>query len=199
MRIIFSTNNNGKLNELREILKNRTILSLKDVGVDINPNETGKSYEENALIKAMALKDAMLKLNIYQKDDIIIADDSGLSVDYLDGAPGIYSARFGNFGDDSTKKCNYLLNLMKDVKKENRKAKFVCVICVIINEDIRYFRGEMEGEIAFVMSGQSGFGYDPVFIPKAYDKTVAELSFEEKNKISHRAIAIQNMIDYSII
>ena len=199
MRIIFSTNNNGKLNELREILKNRTILSLKDVGVDINPNETGKSYEENALIKAMALKDAMLKLNIYQKDDIIIADDSGLSVDYLDGAPGIYSARFGNFGDDSTKKCNYLLNIMKDVKKENRKAKFVCVICVIINEDIRYFRGEMEGEIAFVMSGQSGFGYDPVFIPKAYDKTVAELSFEEKNKISHRAIAIQNMIDYSII
>lgn len=199
MRIIFSTNNNGKLNELREILKDRTILSLKDVGVDINPNETGKSYEENALIKAMALKDAMLKLNIYQKDDIIIADDSGLSVDYLDGAPGIYSARFGNFGDDSTKKCNYLLNIMKDVKKENRKAKFVCVICVIINEDIRYFRGEMEGEIAFVMSGQSGFGYDPVFIPKAYDKTVAELSFEEKNKISHRAIAIQNMIDYSII
>ena len=199
MRIIFSTNNNGKLNELREILKNRTILSLKDVGVDINPNEIGKSYEENALIKAMALKDAMLKLNIYQKDDIIIADDSGLSVDYLDGAPGIYSARFGNFGDDSTNKCNYLLNIMKDVKKENRKAKFVCVICVIINEDIRYFRGEMEGEIAFVMSGQSGFGYDPVFIPKAYDKTVAELSFEEKNKISHRAIAIQNMIDYSII
>ena len=121
MRIILSTNNNGKLNELREILKDKNILSLSDIGVSINPDENGKSYEENAFIKAKALKDAMITQMIYDKTDIIIADDSGLSVDYLDGAPGIFSARFGNFADDSKKKCEYLLSLMKDVKKEKER------------------------------------------------------------------------------
>ena len=194
MRIIFSTNNNGKLNELREILKDKKILSLKDIGVSINPAETGTTYEENAFIKAKALKDEMIYQKIYDKDDILLADDSGLSVDYLDGAPGIFSARFGSFADDSKKKCEYLLSLMKDVKKEKRTAKFVCVICVIKNDDIKYYRGEMEGTIGFEMHGDSGFGYDPVFIPKGYDKTVAEIPKDIKNKISHRARALDEFV-----
>ena len=242
MRIIFSTNNNGKLKEVREILRDKGIandnevLSLGDIGIDLSPEETGKTYEENARIKAMACKDAMINKNLYRKDDMIIADDSGLSVDYLDGAPGIYSARFGEIKAGShcfaptitnicfaptntgsqcfaptntgsqcfapteqrnapTDKCHYLLDLMKDVDKENRKAKFICVLCVIIEEDIKYYRGEMEGSIAFEMSGDSGFGYDPVFIPKGYDNTVAQLSDDEKNKISHRAKALINFVD----
>ena len=233
MRIIFSTNNNGKLKEVREILSDKgisqsyEILSLNDIGIDLSPEETGKTYEENALIKAMACKDAMIKKNLFKKDDMIIADDSGLSVDYLGGAPGIYSARFGEIKAGSqcfaptntgsqcfaptntgsqcfapteqrnapTDKCHYLLDLMKDVDKENRKAKFICVLCVIIEEDIKYYRGEMEGSIAFEMSGDSGFGYDPVFIPKGYDNTVAQLSDDEKNKISHRAKALINFVD----
>ena len=223
MRIIFSTNNNGKLKEVREILRDKGIandndvLSLADIGIDLSPEETGKTYEENALIKAMACKDAMIKKNLYRKDDMIIADDSGLSVDYLDGAPGIYSARFGEIKAGShcfaptktgsqgfapteqcnapTDKCHYLLDLMKNADKENRKAKFICVLCVIIEEDIKYYRGEMEGSIAFEMSGDSGFGYDPVFIPKGYDNTVAQLSEDEKNKISHRAKALINFVD----
>ena len=196
MRIIFSTNNNGKLNELREILKDKNVLSLSDIGVCINPDETGTTYEENALIKAEALKDTMISQNIYSKGDIIIADDSGLSVDFLDGAPGIYSARFGSFSDDSKRKCEYLLSLMKDVPKEKRRAKFICVLCVIKDEDIKYYRGEMDGIIAFEMSGSSGFGYDPIFIPKGYDKTVAELPKDIKNRISHRARALTELIRY---
>ena len=191
MRVIFSTNNNGKLKEIREILQDKEILSLSDLGIEINPQETGKTYEENAYIKAIACKEEMIKQNIFYKDDVIIADDSGLSVECLDGAPGIYSARFGNFGDDSKRKCAYLLDLMKNVSKENRKAKFICVLCVIIDDDIKYFKGEMEGEIGFSQKGVSGFGYDPVFIPKSYNKSVAELPDDEKNKISHRAKALQ--------
>ena len=194
MRIIFSTNNNKKLNELREILKDKEILSLKDIGVSINPAETGTTYEENALIKAKALKDVMISQNVDNKEDIIIADDSGLSVDYLDGAPGIYSARFGDFGDDSKKKCEYLLSLMKDIKKENRTSKFICVICVLKNDDIKYYKGEMEGTIGFEIKGDSGFGYDPIFIPKGFDKTVAELPKDIKNKISHRARALAEFV-----
>ena len=136
----------------------------------------------------------MIYQKIYDKDDILLADDSGLSVDYLDGAPGIFSARFGSFADDSKKKCEYLLSLMKDVKKEKRTAKFVCVICVIKNDDIKYYRGEMEGTIGFEMHGDSGFGYDPVFIPKGYDKTVAEIPKDIKNKISHRARALDEFV-----
>ena len=210
MRIIFSTNNNGKLKEVREIFRDKRIandnevLSLGDIGIDLSPEETGKTYEENALIEAM------IKKNLYRKDDMIIADDSGLSVDYLDGAPGIYSARFGEIkagsqgfaptntgsqGFAPTDKCHYLLDLMKNADKENRKAKFICVLCVIIEEDIKFFTGEMQGDIAFDINGTSGFGYDPIFIPKGYNKTVAELTEDEKNKISHRAKALINFVD----
>lgn len=208
MRIIFSTNNKGKLKEVRQIFcdkgiaKFNEVLSLDDIGIDLSPEETGKTYEENALIKAMACKDAMIKKNLLKKDDIIIADDSGLSVDYLDGAPGIYSARFGEIETGSQcytptrmNKCRYLLDLMKSANKENRKAKFVCVLCVIIEDNVKYFTGEMEGEITFEMHGKSGFGYDPIFIPNGYNKTVAELSDDEKNKISHRARALTNFVD----
>lgn len=217
IRIIFATNNLGKVSELKSILKDFNVVSLKDLNIDINPEETGSTYEENALIKLNATKNEMEIKNMIKNDDIIVADDSGLSVDILDGAPGIYSARFGNFKDDSVKKCEYLLKCIEEAKndnkescngileqsrksrelekskepKESRQAKFVCVLCVYINGNIKYYKGELKGHIGFEMKGNSGFGYDPLFIPDGYDKTVAELTKEEKNKISHRARAVE--------
>lgn len=224
MRIIFATNNLGKVKELKSILKDFNVVSLKDLNIDINPEETGSTYEENALIKLNATKNEMEIKNMIKKDDIIVADDSGLSVDMLDGAPGIYSARFGNFKDDSVKKCEYLLKCIEEAEndknnesfnslteqlrkssesreldksivskepKESRQAKFVCVLCVYIKGNIKYYNGELKGHIGFEMKGNSGFGYDPLFIPDGYDKTVAELTKEEKNKISHRARAVE--------
>lgn len=224
MRIIFATNNLGKVSELKSILKDFNVVSLKDLNIDINPEETGSTYEENALIKLNATKSEMEIKNMIKNDDIIVADDSGLSVDLLDGAPGIYSARFGNFKDDSVKKCEYLLKCIEEAEnekknessnslielskksnesreldksieskepKESRQAKFVCVLCAYINGNIKYYKGELKGHIGFEMKGNSGFGYDPLFIPDGYDKTVAELTKEEKNKISHRARAVE--------
>ena len=233
MRIIFATNNLGKVSELKSILKDFNVVSLTDLNIDINPEETGSTYEENALIKLNATKIEMEIKNMIKKDDIIVADDSGLSVDILDGAPGIYSARFGNFKDDSVKKCEYLLKCIEEAEKdknnesfnsliehsrktievkqsrkssesreldksivskepkESRQAKFVCVLCAYINGNIKYYKGELKGHIGFEMKGNSGFGYDPLFIPDGYDKTVAELTKEEKNRISHRARAVE--------
>lgn len=223
MRIIFATNNLGKVNELKSILKDFNVVSLKDLNIDINPEETGSTYEENALIKLNATKNEMEIKNMIKNDDIIVADDSGLSVDILDGAPGIYSARFGNFKDDSVKKCEYLLKCIEEAEndnkescngileqsrktsgsreldksieskepKESRQAKFVCVLCAYIKGSIKYYKGELKGHIGFEMKGNSGFGYDPLFIPDGYDKTVAELTKEEKNRISHRARAVE--------
>lgn len=186
--IIIASNNKHKIEEIKNILKdyNIKVISLKECGIDIKPKEDGNTFEENAYIKAKAAMDLT--------GLAVIADDSGLEVDALNGAPGIYSSRFAGEEGNDKKNNEKLLELLKDVKFENRTAKFVSVIALITPEGDKIFaRGEIKGIIGFEEKGSNGFGYDPLFIIPNLNKTFAELEFEEKNKISHRARALQDL------
>lgn len=185
-KIIVATKNQGKMKEIREILSdlNYEILSMADIGLDAEVIEDGTTFKENATKKAVEI----MKLC----NEITLADDSGLSIDALNGAPGIYSARYsGEHGDDLQ---NNLLLLKNMQNEKNRKAKFICSIALafpdgkIINVD-----GEFEGLIDYEMKGQGGFGYDVLFYLPEYGKTSAEISAEEKNKISHRFKALHKL------
>ena len=184
MKIYVATNNKGKLKEIKAILPDFEVLAIKDLGYDFDVEENGKTFAENSYIKAHALY-TLTKCPV-------IADDSGLCVDALDGEPGVYSARYaGEHGndEDNTKK---LLNNMKDIPKEERSAKFVCDICYIDeNGDVFHAYGECRGEIAYEPKGENGFGYDPIMYIPELKKTMAELTPDEKNKISHRAKALE--------
>ena len=185
MEFIAATNNAHKLAEMRRILvrMGHTVLSQREAGVLLEPEETGTTFEENAAIKAQAICEACQKPTI--------ADDSGLCVDALDGAPGVYSARYGHKSSDA-ERIAYLLENLKDVPAERRTAKFVCVITCLWPDDRRIVaRGECPGQILFAPKGTGGFGYDPVFYLPELEKTYAELAPEEKNAISHRARALQ--------
>ena len=187
-KLIFATGNEGKMKEIRMILADMgmEILSMKEAGVDTDIVEDGTTFEENALIKARTVA-AVSGLPA-------MADDSGLEVDYLDKAPGIYSARF--LGEDTSYdiKNNYILDKLKDVPVEQRSARFVCAIALADAEGKTITkRATIEGYIGYEIRGENGFGYDPIFMVPEYDKTTAELSIEEKNKISHRAKALQAM------
>ncbi len=188
MKIVLATNNLNKLKEVKELAPQYEWLSLKEIGCLDEIIENGETFEENALIKA---KFVSQKYNI-----TCIADDSGLCVDALDGAPGVYSARYA--GEKATDQENNLklLNALKNTEKRN--AKFVCVICLydIQKNKPLYFRGEIEGEILNENKGEKGFGYDPLFKSIYHENSFAEISMEEKNKVSHRAIAIQKLIEY---
>ena len=185
--IIFATNNEGKMDEIRDILKDLdlNLISLKDANISIDIDENGKTFEENAIIKAKAVCEIT--------GQIVLADDSGLEVDYLDKAPGIYSARF--LGEDTTYsiKNQYIIDQLKDVSFNERSARFVCVIaCAFPNGEIISRKGTLEGHIAEKISGSHGFGYDPIFYLAEYDCTTAEMP-NIKNSISHRARALQAM------
>lgn len=187
-RIIFATTNEGKLKEIRLIMEDSgyEIVSLKEVGIVTDIEENGTTFEENAMIKASAIA----KLT----GEAAMADDSGLEVDYLDKAPGIYSARF--LGEDTPYeiKNRYLLEQLKDVPMEKRSARFVCAIAYVDEKGQTYTkRATIEGYIGYEMRGENGFGYDPIFMVPEYNKTTAELTVEEKNKISHRARALMAM------
>jgi len=182
MRFILASNNRKKLDELREILSGfgAEVVSQREAGLDIEAEETGTTFEENALIKAHAACNALKEPSI--------ADDSGLVVEALDGAPGVYSARYGGCNSDPERMALLLKNMDG---KENRKAKFVsCVACVFPNGDVLTARGECEGEIALEPRGNGGFGYDPVFLLPS-GKTMAELDPAEKNAVSHRGSALK--------
>ncbi len=192
-KIIFATGNEGKMNEIKEIMKDFIekyeiiILSLKEAGVDADIVEDGRTFEENALIKARAIA----KLT----DAVVLADDSGLEVDYLDGAPGIYSARF--LGEDTSYdiKNTYILDKLDGVEDDNRTARFVCAIaCVFPDGKELCIRGTIEGTIAYEIKGVNGFGYDPIFYVPEYGCTTAELSAEKKNEVSHRGRALAAMM-----
>lgn len=204
MKIVFATNNNNKLAEIREILgDNFEILSLADINCHEDIPETGSTLEENAAIKAEY---------IYRKYRLsVFADDTGLEVEALNGAPGVYSARYaGGEGHDSEANMQKLLSNLEG--KENRKARFRTVIAYINadgnnsekgngnsteeNSNPLLFEGICRGEIIKEKRGASGFGYDPVFMPEGYDKTFAELGNEIKNRISHRAKAVENFANY---
>ncbi len=187
-RIIFATSNEGKMNEIREILKDVDIelLSLKDAGIDIDIEENGTTFEENAIIKA----ETICRLT----GEIVLADDSGLEVDYLDKAPGIYSARFMGENTPYSVKNNYIIEQLKDAKEEQRSARFVCVIaCAFPDGNIITRTGIIEGYIAGKISGSNGFGYDPIFYLPEYNCTTADMPIGLKNQISHRAKALQAM------
>lgn len=188
-KLVVSTNNKNKLKEIKEILKDLPIevLSKDDVGLShIDIVEDGNSLSENSIKKAKGLADKL--------DYMIMADDSGLFVDALNGEPGVYSSRYaGEEGND--KKNNIkLLKEMAEIPKEERIARFISVIAIINEEkETIIIKGECEGTIAYVETGNHGFGYDPLFIPKGYNKTFAELDESIKNKISHRAKALESM------
>lgn len=187
MKIIFATGNKDKLREIREIMSDCPveILSMKEAGIQVDIEENGKTFEENALIKAKA---------IHQEDAIVLADDSGLEVDYLNKEPGVYSARY--MGEDTSYdiKNQSIIDRLDGVEKEKRTARFVCAIAASLPDGSTLVTREtMEGYIGWEANGENGFGYDPIFYPFGYDCSSAALSREEKNKISHRGKALRAM------
>lgn len=189
MKLVLASKNKGKLRELQAMLKDTPVEVLLEsqVGIDLDVEETGTTFEENSRIKAMAVMEA--------SGLPAIADDSGLVVDALDGAPGVYSARYGNLGSDAERTA-YLLKNLEQVPDGQRTARFVSVItaCFPDGREIQA-RGECEGVIARETRGDGGFGYDPVFLIPELGQTFGELPAEEKNKISHRAKALQRFTE----
>lgn len=196
--IVFATGNSGKLREIKEIFKelDLSILSMKEAGVFAEPEENGKSFEENSLIKANAVRSLVDANHPDPESVIVMADDSGLEIDFLDKAPGIMSARFMGHDSSYDVKNNELLRRLSGVPDEKRTARFVCAVSAV------FFGGEslvtkktMEGRIGYEISGKNGFGYDPIFIPDGYSVSNACLSPEEKNEISHRGKALRSMLE----
>ena len=187
-KIVFATANEGKVKEIKEILKDFPIevVSMKEMGITADIEENGATFEENSLIKARALA----KLTGLPA----LADDSGLEVDYLNGEPGIYSARYLGRDTDYDYKNNYIIDKLSGAKGEDRSARFVCVISLVLPDGREFVeRGVVEGLIGYEQKGENGFGYDPIFYLPEYGKTSAELPPEEKNRISHRGKALTAM------
>ena len=189
-RLVFATGNEGKMKEVRMILKDcdYEILSMKEAGVEVDVEENGKTFEENALMKAKAVFEHCNNV------DVVLADDSGLEVDYLDKAPGVYSARF--MGEDTSYhiKNNAIIEKLEGVKEENRTARFVCVIAGYFADGTTCTtKGTIEGIIGYEEQGENGFGYDPIFYLPERGCTTAQLDDEAKNTISHRGKALREM------
>lgn len=188
MKIVLATNNEHKKEEFASYLTpyNIEVLSLKDIGIEVNPEENGTTFEENAFIKAKAVSQ-------YTKE-IVVADDSGLQIHSLNDFPGIYSSRF--LEDKPYEEKFVEINKMLK-NKQDRSANFNCTLCVLnLNKEPIYFVGKVDGVILKDSLGKSGFGYDPIFYYEPLKKTFAELSRQEKNQISHRGNAIKLLIDY---
>lgn len=188
-KLVFATGNQGKVNEFRQMLGDEyEIYSMKDLGVDIDIVEDGKTFEENAIIKAKTVMEAT--------GEMVLADDSGFEVDYLNKEPGIYSARF--MGEDTpySIKNAELLRRCEGVPEEQRDARFVCVIaCAYPDGTVDTATGIIEGKLAHEQQGEYGFGYDPIFYLPERGCTTGELLPEEKNAISHRGQAIRKMVE----
>jgi XTP/dITP diphosphohydrolase len=190
IELVFATKNINKSNELKEILFNKgyKVLDLNDIGFVGEIDETGTTIHDNAKIKAMFLYEMTQKP--------CLSEDTGLEVDELDGKPGVYSARYAGLQRSDTDNLNKLLVQMKHIS--DRSAQFRTVIALARNENVYYFEGIVRGKIAEVPRGHGGFGYDPVFIPEGYEETFGELTKEIKNKISHRARAVEKLIEFLI-
>lgn len=189
-KIIFATSNEGKMEEIRLILKDldSDIISMKEAGIDLDIVEDGTTFEENAIIKAKTIME--------MTGSIVLADDSGLEVDAMDKAPGIYSARFLGEGTSYQIKNQYIIDNLKDIAQDKRSARFVCAIaCVFPDGEIVTKRATIEGFIGYEMAGDNGFGYDPIFWLPEYNCTTAQLAIDIKNKISHRGKALEMMKD----
>lgn len=187
-RIVFATGNAGKMKEIKEILSDMDaeVVSMKDAGIAVDIEENGKTFEENAVIKAKAV--AALT------EDAVLADDSGLEVDYLNGEPGVYSARY--MGEDTSYiiKNQVILDRLAGVPKEQRTARFVCAIAAALPDgNVLVTRETIEGYIGEKPAGSNGFGYDPIFYVDEFGCSTAELTEEQKNRISHRGKALRAM------
>lgn len=229
VQIVFATGNADKVREIREIIQDpeASVYSMKELGISSDPEETGTTFEENARIKARAVADILLEDPARYLQDLstpiaVLSDDSGLVVDALGGAPGIYSARFLGRDTSYTEKMNYILSELKDKTGDERSARFVCACAAVLlpapesaasgaaalapaaftpadregaAPEVREIvvTETMEGQIADRIAGEHGFGYDPVFYLPEYGKTSAELTDEEKNAISHRGKAFRAM------
>lgn len=183
-KLVMATNNKNKLREAREILSplGIEVLSQQEAGVDIEPVEDGQTFEDNAIIKARAIYNAV-KVPV-------IADDSGLCIEALDGRPGVYSARYAPKGQE----CDRILDEMKEIPDDNRTAYFECCIVYIDGDGMKSMSGRCYGTITREQKGTDGFGYDPIF--QYGDKTLAEMSPEEKNSVSHRGEAMKKLYEY---
>lgn len=189
MDIIVATNNQGKVKEIKNILAPHNVMSQSEAGIDLEVEETGETFADNAFLKARSLKQ--------YTNAAIIADDSGLMVDYLNGEPGVYSARYA--GDNTTPEqgMDKLLKNLDGVPFEDRTAHFVSVIAFIMPDGTEYsFEGTCDGYITNIKKGDNGFGYDPIFYYPPLEKTFSEMTDEEKNSVSHRSVAIKKLVDF---
>ena len=187
-KIIFATGNMDKLREVKEIMADCDveIISMKEAGISVDIVEDGKTFEDNAIIKAKAIAQ--------HTDAIVMADDSGLEVDYLNKEPGVYSARY--MGEDTpyTIKNQAIIDRLEGVPKEQRSARFVAAIAAVLpSKEVLVTRQTMEGYIGWEAQGENGFGYDPIFYPEGFDCSSASISPEEKNAISHRGKGLRAM------
>lgn len=190
MKIIFASANKNKIKEIKALLPaNFEVLGLEDIDITEDIPEPGTSIKENSFLKAQYVLD-FLK----QKDVAVFADDSGLEVLALKNAPGVYSARYAGTPKNDEANNKKLLEELKLVT--DRKARFVTVITLILNNEIHYFEGEIKGTISYEKRGTNGFGYDPLFIPQGYRSTFAGLSVDTKNTISHRALAVKKLVEF---
>lgn len=188
--IVIATGNKGKIEDFKHIFKSHNVIGIKELINEFDVEETGTTFEANAALKS---EHGCQLLN-----KIVISDDSGLEVDALNNAPGVYSARYS--GEDATDESNIDLVLQQMEGQNNRQARFVCVIAVSIpGQPTKTFRGEVEGELLTERRGDNGFGYDPIFYVPELGKTTAELTGEEKAQISHRGKAIAQLLDSQII
>jgi XTP/dITP diphosphohydrolase len=193
MRLIVATNNKGKLLEIQQILCDCGIelLTLSDIGLDVDFLETGETFEENAIIKAKTVYEL--------KKMPVLADDSGLIVDALEGQPGIRTSRYAGEGATDDQNIDKLLTNMKEVADKDRSARFICAIAYIDNDgNVNTFCGECEGFITKERRGIDGMGYDPVFFYPPFNSTFAESSYEQKNKVSHRKKALFKFKDFLV-
>ncbi len=187
-KIIFATTNQGKVREVKMMMQDFgvEVCTMKDAGINIDIEENGTTFEENAIIKAKTIMEAT--------GHIALADDSGLEVDYLGGAPGIYSARFLGENTSYEEKNKYIIEKLKEAKGSERSARFVCAIAVAFpNGKIETCRGTIEGVIGYEQKGTNGFGYDPIVYVPEYEMTTGEMAPELKNSISHRGKALEQM------
>ena len=195
MKLIMATGNQNKVREIREMLKGSDIeiISMKEAGITADIEENGKTFEENAAIKAEAIRDL--------SGQMVLADDSGLMIDAMDGGPGVHSARF--MGEDTSYdiKNAAILKELEKVPEEERGARFVCAMALAFPEkdgikpETIIYRGVFEGRIAYEAKGENGFGYDPIFFVPSENMTSAELSPEEKNAMSHRGNALRQVVE----
>lgn len=190
-KLLIATNNKGKIIEFQELLDGIPfeLVTPSQIGIKLDVEEHGKTYHENAAIKAKAFAEASGLMTL--------ADDSGLEVDALNGEPGLRSSRYAGENASDKERVQFLLNKLQDIAEDKRTARFRCVIAIARpHNSIEYCEGKCEGRITFEPVGDNGFGYDPIFFFPELDKTMAELPSEIKNKISHRAVAAQKAVEF---